>query len=45
MLPISMEELPQTVYSIRKKRWIPVNNSYRENRIYQGDVLRIERGK
>lgn len=45
MLPISMEELPQTVYSIRKKRWIPVNNSYRENRIYQGDVLRIEGGK
>lgn len=42
MLPITKEEIPSKIYSVRRKRNVPVNEEYRENGIFQGDILRIK---
>ncbi len=42
MLPITKEEIPSKIYSVRKKRNVLVNAGYRENGIFQGDILRIK---
>lgn len=42
MLPMTKEEIPSRIYSVRKKRNIPVNVEYREIGIFQGDILRIK---
>ncbi len=41
MLPMTEEEIPSRIYSVRKKRDVPVDVGYRENGIFQGDILRI----
>lgn len=41
MIPYAKEELPSEIYSMRRKRKISTGKSYRENGIYQGDILRI----
>lgn len=42
MLPFHVEDIPAQIYSMRKRRKIPTESSYRENRICQGDILRIK---
>lgn len=42
MLPIEMEEIPQNIYSMRRKRTVSTGVSYRENGIHQGDILKIK---
>lgn len=34
-------DMPEQIYSVRRQRRIPVQCSYRENGIYQGDILRM----
>ena len=41
MIPASDGE-PAQIYSVRKKRTVPANVTYRESGIYQGDILRIK---
>ena len=41
MLAVSDQNIPQTIYSTRKRRSISTERSYRESGIYQGDILKI----
>ncbi len=42
MVSFMVEEIPEKIYSVRKKRKISTKASYRECGIYQGDILRIK---
>lgn len=42
MLPFGIKEIPQNIYSMRKKRKISTEASYRECGIHQGDILKIK---
>lgn len=41
MLAMQEENIPKTVYSVRKRRSIDTERTYRESGIYQGDILKI----
>lgn len=42
MLLIEGDEIPKYIYSIRKNRTVLTEASYRENGIYQGDILKVK---
>lgn len=42
MVSFMVEEIPENIYSVRKRRKISTKASYRECGIYQGDILRIK---
>lgn len=38
---LSLQEVPLLVYSVRKKRYIATEQTFRQAGIYQGDRLRV----
>lgn len=41
LLSLDIDRLPEKVYSVRRKRRIAIGSSYREAKIFQGDIIRI----